>query len=124
MDVPLLPILPTTPQEKFNDGFWVIRLHPNGDRYFNDLEGGVFTEFDPRTSNNAAVFQGATNEIRQFIAERNIVNDVSIVLALKDGMQVAYYLVDNDSKAIFWMEDVADVVAGLGPGHTGECLRK
>ncbi|KAG8934688.1 hypothetical protein FRC01_001089 [Tulasnella sp. 417] len=109
----------------FRAGAWVERRHSNGDRYFHETEGGLLTEFDPREAANATVFQDAADEILQLLAEENILEDVSIVLGLENetrGISVTYYLVNNNRRAIFWLEDETGVIPRISPGHTENCL--
>lgn len=141
MDGLLRPILPDALQETFQNcrqgtptsdqqplpGFWILMRHLNGDRYFYNPVGRAFTLFDPREAGNGVVLQNAIDRILQHLDESNISDDFSIVLGLTNGAQgtqkITYYLVNNDRQAVFWLEDVTNVILRRSLGHAEECLR-
>ncbi|KAG9045072.1 hypothetical protein FS837_007061 [Tulasnella sp. UAMH 9824] len=115
------------PSRDRSSGFWTQILHLNRDRYFHNPVGNAFTLFDPSEAGNAAIFQNAIDRILQHLAETSISDDVSIVLGLTDGApgirKVTYYLVNNESQVVFWLEDTTRVILRLCPGHIADCLR-
>lgn len=117
---------PTSDQQQF-PGFWTqIRLL-NRDRFFHNPVGNAFTLADPSEAGNAAIFQNAIDRILQYLAETGISDNVSIVLGLTNGApgtrKVTYYLVNNESQVVFWLENTTRVIRRLCPGHIADCLR-
>lgn len=111
-----------------SSGFWTqIRLL-NRDRFFHNPVGNAFTLADPSEAGNAAIFQNAIDRILQYLAETGISDNVSIVLGLTNGApgtrKVTYYLVNNESQVVFWLENTTRVIRRLCPGHIADCLRK
>ncbi|KIO30632.1 hypothetical protein M407DRAFT_5546 [Tulasnella calospora MUT 4182] len=124
----LLPLNPAAliPSRGYPSGFWILMRHLNGDRYFYNPVGRAFTLFDPREAGNGVVLQNAIDRILQHLDESNISDDFSIVLGLTNGAQgtqkITYYLVNNDRQAVFWLEDVTNVILRRSLGHAEECL--
>ncbi|KAG8934722.1 hypothetical protein FRC01_000768, partial [Tulasnella sp. 417] len=106
---------PTSGQEQL-PGTWLQIRYLNEYSYFHDPARRVSTLFDPRHSDNAAIMQNAADRILHALAQRNISDDVTIVLGLTKGVlptrKVTYYLVNNESQAIFWLEDLTRSTKG------------
>lgn len=105
---------------------WVEYLHPEGNVYYHHPKARIVSDTDPRRVRVTAVLNDALESIRSRLPKAAKPDDFEVYLNIPDALGlvsdgvVEYYLVDYNSKSIFWVENVNILTDLVGNGSSVE----
>lgn len=105
---------------------WVEYLHPEGNVYYHQPTAGIVSDTDPRKIGVSAALNNAFESIRSRLPQDAKPDDFEVYLNIPDAPRlisdgvVEYYLVDYNSRSIFWVENVNILTDLVGNGSSVE----
>ncbi|KAG8951172.1 hypothetical protein FRC04_006653 [Tulasnella sp. 424] len=116
--IPALTRFTSSPDEIPLPSGWVEHLHPEGNVYYQHAKTGIVSDTDPRRAGVAVILEKALETIRSRLPPDTKADNPEVYLNIPDLSRlgpvgsIKYYLVDYDSRSIFWVEDL-DILTDL-----------
>ncbi|KIO27325.1 hypothetical protein M407DRAFT_23499 [Tulasnella calospora MUT 4182] len=105
---------------------WVEYLHPEGNLYYYNHKAGIVSNTDLRRIGVSAVLNNAFERIQSQLLQDAKPDNLEVYLNIVDASRlgsdgaVEYYLIDYNSRSIFWVEDLDILTDLVGSGSLVE----